>query len=48
MRELEEDQTVLEVEEGVEVDQEVDQEAVQEVDQEAVQELALPPEQGQD
>ena len=48
MRELEEDQAVLEVEEGVEVDQEVDQEAVQEVDQEAVQELALPPEQGQD
>ena len=40
VRELEEDQTVLEVEEGVEVDQEVDQEAVQE--------LAHPPEQGQD
>ena len=36
VRELEEDQTVLEVEEGVEVDQE------------AVQELAHPPEQGQD
>ena len=36
VRELEEDQAVLEVEEGVEVDQE------------AVQELAHPPEQGQD
>lgn len=40
VRELEEDQAVLELEEGVEVDLEVDQEAVQE--------LAHPPEQGQD